>query len=105
MVLSTKIVLLGLSIFKNFIKSIFEKIFFKTDKKSAETVDSLLSKYKPDPFVPYVYYNKHLDSLQVYFKDHNFYSKTLNENIDLYVSQKTSEVVGIHVFNISEIVL
>lgn len=82
----------------------FKDKFFNYKQKK-ETVESILDNYKPGPFAPYSYYNKHLDSLQVYFKDHNFYAKKINENIDLYVSQKTGEVVGVHVFNISEIVI
>ena len=52
-------------------------------------------------FRPYIYRSKHGKMWQIYFKDEQCYSKTVNITIrcDLTISQETGEVIGIDLWD------
>lgn len=54
-------------------------------------------------FVPYSYLSKEADVLTVYFEGDADYSKRLNDNITLYLSVETDEIVGCRIKGISGI--
>jgi len=61
-----------------------------------ELIDEL-SKKKPLDFKPYFHSNGH-GSLTVFFKDEAYYSQSLTDDITLYKSLDTEEIVGCKVF-------
>ncbi|RDJ35138.1 MAG: hypothetical protein DWQ19_09900 [Crenarchaeota archaeon] len=56
-------------------------------------------------FKPYAYVSKRSDSLTAYFKNEADYSVVVNENITLYRSLDTDEVVGIRIDGLSKLEL
>jgi hypothetical protein len=54
-------------------------------------------------FVPYSYLSAEADALTVYFEGDPDYSKRLNDNITLYISLETDEIVGCRIKGISGI--
>lgn len=55
-------------------------------------------------FQPYAYYKEDIDSIEAYFKDESCYTKTLNNNIELYISFDTGEVVGMNILNVQKLI-
>ena len=52
---------------------------------------------------PYSFYNEDMDSIQLYFKDHQFYTQPLNKAMNLYISFDTKEVIGVEILNIKKL--
>jgi hypothetical protein len=71
---------------------------------SSKFLDELLKLSSSETFQPYVFYNKDMDSIEASFKDEGYYTKTLNNNIELYISFETGEVVGIKLLNVQKII-
>jgi hypothetical protein len=71
---------------------------------SSQFLDEILRLVPSGEFQPYAYYNKDIDSIQAYFKDEGCYTKTLNDNIELYISFESGEIVGIKLLNIKQII-
>lgn len=62
----------------------------------AEEIEKLLKEYVPGPFIPH-YYISPSGSFTVYFKGDADYSQKLTNDITLYRSMETDEVVGVRV--------
>lgn len=64
----------------------------------------LLENVPKGPFVPYAFYNEDMNALEVYFKNDNCYTKTINDFIELHISEDTGEVVGVNVLKIMQVI-
>jgi hypothetical protein len=73
-------------------------------EKTKEFLDNIEKHAPKGSFIPYAYYNKSLNTIEAFFKDHASYTQPLNENLDLIISQETGEVVGLKILNINEVV-
>ena len=54
-----------------------------------------------DKFVPYALQNGSV--IEVYFKDQEYYTSPLNENLELYISFETGEVVGVKILKLNKL--
>ena len=63
-----------------------------------DTKSDLMKSLQADPpgkqFVPYAYISREADALTVYFKGDPDFSERLNDQVTLYRSTETSEIVG-----------
>ena len=64
----------------------------------------LLEHVPKGPFVPYAFYNEDMNAIQVYLKNDNCYTKTINDFIELHISEDTGEVVGVNVLKIMQVI-
>ena len=79
---------------------IFGRIFHFFSRRPPEfDLENYILSYHRCDFVPYAFYNKHTDCIEVYFKDESTYTNPLNENVALYRSQENNEVVGVKILN------
>ena len=69
----------------------------------SEFLDKMIRLVPIGPMVPHSFYNEDMDAIQVYFKDHQFYTQPLNETINLYVSFDTNEVIGVEILNVKKL--
>lgn len=74
-----------------------------SDKAFSIGVSEYLETLKPGPFIPYVRYNVHRDSITVYFKKDRDYTQPISEALECYLSQETNEIVGATIFNIKKL--
>ena len=72
---------------------------------SQNLIDELIQLKPEGSFVPYTMYNKHNDSIKVYFKDSDYYCQPLNENIQLLLSHENNDIVGVTILNVKNIIL
>lgn len=72
-------------------------------EKSELLLRKMIDNFPKGSFVPYAQYNKSLDLIEVFFKDHDCLTQPLNDNLDLIISQETGEVVGLKVLRVKEI--
>jgi len=86
------------------ILSFYEKKGWHNYPGNKELLEELFSDYKPESFVPYFYYNKDMDVLDIYFKEDLSYTSLLNKDLNLFLSQETDEIVGVSVLNIKRLV-
>jgi len=79
---------------------IFGRIFEFFSRRPPEVdLENYILSYDRCDFVPYAFYNKHTDCIEVYFKDDSTYTSPLSGNVSLYLSQDNNEVVGVKVLN------
>lgn len=69
----------------------------------SEFLDEMVKLVPTGPMVPHSFYNEDMDAVQVYFKDHQFYTQPLNEAMNLYVSFDTNEVIGVEILNVKKL--
>ena len=70
---------------------------------SKQFLDEMIKLVPSGEFVPYAYYNKDMDAIEVYFKDNSCYTQPLNKVMNLYLDQETDEIVGVNILNISKL--
>lgn len=71
----------------------------------SEFLDEMIKLVPKEKFVPYSYYNKDLDSIQVYWKDEESYTVPTANGINLKIGFDTSEVVGVDILNANQLVI
>lgn len=69
----------------------------------SEFLDKMIKLVPIGPMVPHSFHNEDMDAIQVYFKDHQFYTQPLNEAMNLYVSFDTNEVIGVEILNVKKL--
>lgn len=69
----------------------------------SEFLDEMIRLVPTGQMVPHSFYNEDMDAIQVYFKDHQFYTQPLNEAMNLYISFDSNEVIGIEILNVKKL--
>ncbi len=71
---------------------------------NAEELRKFLNDNAPQgDFQPYTYLSKEADALTIYFKGDPDYSKVLTDQIMLFLSVETNEIVGCRIDGVSKI--
>lgn len=70
---------------------------------SQSLIDELI-RVPTGSFSPYAVYNQHFDSVEAHFKNDEYYTQPLNDNMDLLLSHDNDEIVGVNIHNITKIV-
>ena len=97
--------------------NLFPETKIKSYEEIQEDVDAKLSRlgidgwnpplytYSPyvGSFVPYSYYNQDLDKVSVYFKDADYYVQIVNDDLELFISFDTKEVIGLNFLNVKSL--
>ena len=65
--------------------------------------DEIMNMVSSEPFKPHAFYNKDGDMMEVYFKNDSCYTKTLNGDIEVHLSQENDEVVGLNILNVKKL--
>lgn len=72
----------------------------------SEFLDEMIKLVPKDKFVPYSYYNKDMNSIQVYWSNDDSYTVPAgNGSINLKISFKTKEVIGVDILNANLLVI
>ena len=70
---------------------------------SSDQLQDYLNSYQSGGFVPYAIKDESQDSVRAYFEDQDYYVQTISENLELYISHETGEIVGVKILNLKEI--
>lgn len=80
----------------------------KTSKEVMESWDSYMAYVERSnnrgpsaPFSPFVFYNEPGDLFEVYWNKESHYSKWINKDITVFISNETGKVVGCQIWNAS----
>lgn len=71
----------------------------------SEFLDEMIRLVPKNCFVPYSYYNKDLDSIQVYWRDEESYTQPTANGINLKIAFDTHEVVGVDILNANQLIV
>lgn len=72
---------------------------------SEDTIKQLSSVNQRRIFIPYSYYNQDMDVIQVFWKNEDYYTHQLPNNINLKISLESNEIIGVDIFNVNALVL
>ena len=73
---------------------------------ASEFLEEMIKLIPKDKFVPYSYYNKAMNSIQVYWSNDESYTVPAgNGSINLKISFKTKEVIGVDILNANQLVI
>lgn len=73
------------------------------EMSSEDQLEEYLNSYQSGQFTPYALYDTSRDCVQAYFKDQEYYVEPVNDNLELYVSLETGEIVGVKIVNLREV--
>lgn len=70
---------------------------------SIADLEKLISSYKPGSFIPYSIYDESDGSVTAHFKDGEYVSILLNDNITVFKSFYGSEIIGCRINNLKKV--
>lgn len=70
-----------------------------------EFLQEMIKLVPKDKFIPYSYYNKDRDAIQVYWSNDESYTVPTTNGLNLKISFVTKEVVGIDILNAHQLIL
>jgi len=59
--------------------------------------------FPKNSFKPYAFYNSSMNTIEVYLKDESCMTQSLNDQLDLYISFDTNEIIGVKILNIRKL--